>query len=146
MAKKLKRQVFHSVQRKGEWKVTAAVHHERGGPVVIALWPGLHNFACGLAVDIGSTTIACHLSSLLSGRTLASAGAPNLQIRFGEDLMSRVSYVMMNPDGREGMTKAVREAIGVRHVRMLSARICHGKQLQELPDFRAFCENFATRA
>ena len=101
------------ILRQGEWKVTAAVHHDRGGPVVIALWPGLHNFACGIAVDIGSTTIACHLSALLSGRTLASAGIPNPQIRFGEDLMSRVSYVMMNPEGREAMTKAVREAIGV---------------------------------
>lgn len=104
---------IQKILRAGEWKVTAAVHHERGGPVVIALWPGLHNFACGIAVDIGSTTIACHLSSLLSGRTLASAGAPNPQIRFGEDLMSRVSYVMMNPDGREGMTRVVREAVGV---------------------------------
>ena len=101
------------ILREGDWKVTAAVHHDLGGPTVIALWPGLHNFACGVAVDIGSTTIACHLSSLLSGRTLASAGAPNPQIRFGEDLMSRVSYVMMNPDGREAMTRAVREAIGV---------------------------------
>jgi uncharacterized 2Fe-2S/4Fe-4S cluster protein (DUF4445 family) len=101
------------VLREGNWKVTAAVHHDRGGPVVIALWPDLHNFACGIAVDIGSTTIACHLSALLSGRTLASAGIPNPQIRFGEDLMSRVSYVMMNPDGREAMTKAVREAVGV---------------------------------
>jgi uncharacterized 2Fe-2S/4Fe-4S cluster protein (DUF4445 family) len=101
------------ILRQGDWSVTAAVHHEQGGPVVVALWPGLHNFACGLAVDIGSTTIACHLSSLLSGRTLASAGAPNPQIRFGEDLMSRVSYVMMNPDGRPALTAAVREAIGV---------------------------------
>ena len=64
------------ILREGEWKVTAAVHHDRSGPVVIALWPGLHNFACGIAVDIGSTTIACHLSALLSGRTLASAGIP----------------------------------------------------------------------
>jgi len=101
------------ILREGEWKVTAAVHLSRGGPEVIGLWPGLKNFACGIAVDIGSTTIACHLSSLLSGRTLASAGIPNPQIRFGEDLMSRVSYVMMNPSGREAMTKAVREAIGV---------------------------------
>ena len=90
------------ILREGDWKVTAAVHHDRERHRrVIALWPGLHNFACGIAVDIGSTTIACHLSSLLSGRTLASAGTPNPQIRFGEDLMSRVSYVMMNPDGRE---------------------------------------------
>jgi len=101
------------ILREGEWKVTAAVYLSPGGPEVVALWPGLKNFACGIAVDIGSTTIACHLSSLLSGRTLASAGIPNPQIRFGEDLMSRVSYVMMNPDGREAMTKAVREAIGV---------------------------------
>jgi uncharacterized 2Fe-2S/4Fe-4S cluster protein (DUF4445 family) len=101
------------ILREGEWSATAAVHSGPDGPLVIALWPGLHNFACGIAVDIGSTTIACHLSSLLSGRTLASAGAPNPQIRFGEDLMSRVSYVMMNPDGREAMTKAVREAVGV---------------------------------
>ena len=95
---------MQKILREGAWKVTAAVYHDRGGPVVIALWPDLHNFGCGIAVDIGSTTIACHLSSLLSGRTLASAGIPNPQIRFGEDLMSRVSYVMMNPDGREAMT------------------------------------------
>ncbi len=52
-----------------------------------------------------------HLVSLLSGRIVASSGTSNPQIRFGEDLMSRVSYVMMNPDGREAMTKAVREAV-----------------------------------
>ncbi len=104
---------LQGVLREGEWKVTAAVNVGPGGAEVIALWPGLHNFACGIAVDIGSTTIACHLSSLLSGRILASAGAPNPQIRFGEDLMSRVSYVMMNPQGREAMTEAVRDAIGV---------------------------------
>ncbi|MEO1143896.1 MAG: ASKHA domain-containing protein, partial [Pseudomonadota bacterium] len=45
------------------------------------------------------------------GQTIASSGAPNPQIRFGEDLMSRVSYVMMNPDGREAMTVAVRAAL-----------------------------------
>jgi uncharacterized 2Fe-2S/4Fe-4S cluster protein (DUF4445 family) len=102
---------LQSILRRGEWKVTAAVHADDGRPVIAALWPGLHNFALGVAVDIGSTTIAAHLVSLLSGRTLASAGTANPQIRFGEDLMSRVSYVMMNPDGREALSAAVREAI-----------------------------------
>ncbi|MEZ2127201.1 MULTISPECIES: ASKHA domain-containing protein [unclassified Sinorhizobium] len=102
-----------SVLRKGEWKVTAAIHkdHENDRPRLVALYPGLKNGAYGIACDIGSTTIAMHLSSLLSGRTVASAGTQNPQIRFGEDLMSRVSYVMMNPDGREAMTNAVREAL-----------------------------------
>ncbi|MCG6858309.1 MAG: ASKHA domain-containing protein [Salaquimonas sp.] len=101
------------ILRDGEWAVTAAIHHDRetGTPHIIDLWPGLHNAAWGIACDIGSTTIAMHLVSLLSGRVVASSGTPNPQIRFGEDLMSRVSYVMMNPDGAEKMTAAVREAI-----------------------------------
>lgn len=101
------------ILRKGEWKVTAAIHTDREDerPRLIALYPGLKNEAYGIACDIGSTTIAMHLSSLLSGRTVASAGTSNPQIRFGEDLMSRVSYVMMNPDGRGAMTDAVREAL-----------------------------------
>lgn len=102
-----------SILRKGNWTATAAIHKDAESDIarVIALWPGLKNEAYGLACDIGSTTIAMHLVSLLSGRVAASSGTSNPQIRFGEDLMSRVSYVMMNPDGREGMTVAVREAI-----------------------------------
>ncbi|MBW3095775.1 ASKHA domain-containing protein [Pseudohoeflea coraliihabitans] len=105
--------IAQQVLRDGAWQVTAAVHHdcERALPRLIALYPGLKNEAYGIACDIGSTTVALHLSSLLSGRTIASAGASNPQIRFGEDLMSRVSYVMMNPEGRAAMTDAVRAAI-----------------------------------
>lgn len=102
-----------SILRKGNWGVTAAIHRdmESSRPFIIALYPGLKNEAYGIACDIGSTTIAMHLVSLLSGRIVGSSGTSNPQIRFGEDLMSRVSYVMMNPDGREAMTRAVREAI-----------------------------------
>jgi len=104
---------LQSVLRRGQWKVTAAVHQPRvDGPAsIVAVYPDLKNEAYGIACDIGSTTIALHLVSLLSGLTIASSGASNPQIRFGEDLMSRVSYVMMNPDGREAMTKAVRETL-----------------------------------
>ncbi len=99
--------------RAGKWTVTAAIHQDLDSsrPTMIALYPGLKNEAYGIACDIGSTTIAMHLSSLLSGHTLASSGTSNPQIRFGEDVMSRVSYVMMNPDGRAAMTKAVRDAV-----------------------------------
>ncbi len=102
-----------SILRKGNWGVTAAIHRDMDSsrPFIVGLWPGLKNEAYGVACDIGSTTIAMHLVSLLSGRIVASSGTSNPQIRFGEDLMSRVSYVMMNPDGREAMTKAVREAV-----------------------------------
>ena len=101
------------ILRAGNWTVTVAIHKDEDSDTgrIIALWPGLKNEAWGIACDIGSTTIAMHLVSLLSGRIAASSGTSNPQIRFGEDLMSRVSYVMMNPEGRGAMTDAVREAI-----------------------------------
>lgn len=100
--------------RKGEWSVTAAVFQDhRGGPArLVDLWPGYHEGPlAGLAIDLGSTTIAAHLTDLTDGRVLASGGVMNPQIRFGEDLMSRVSYAMMNPGGDAEMTEAVRLAL-----------------------------------
>ena len=76
---------------------------------IVAVWPGFVDRACGVAVDVGSTTIAGHLCDLATGEVLASAGRMNPQIRFGEDLMSRVSYVMMNPGGDGELTEAVRD-------------------------------------
>jgi uncharacterized 2Fe-2S/4Fe-4S cluster protein (DUF4445 family) len=93
--------------RKGEWQVTAALR----GTEVVAVYPTLQDRLYGVAVDIGSTTIAAHLCDLTTGEVLASSGVMNPQIRFGEDLMSRVSYVMMNPGGEIEMTAAVRKAL-----------------------------------
>ena len=101
-------ETLQTALRAGGWQVTAAVH---GGRDLIAVWPGFRDRAYGAAVDVGSTTIAAHLCDLTSGEVLASAGAMNPQIRFGEDLMSRVSYVMMHPGGEREMTAAVRTAI-----------------------------------
>ena len=101
-------QSLQTILRKGGWKVTAAVHEERE---IIALWPGFRDKAYGLAIDVGSTTIAAHLCDLASGEVVASVGRMNPQIRFGEDLMSRVSYIMMNPGGEIELTQAVRGAL-----------------------------------
>ncbi len=101
-------QGLQAALRKGEWRVTVAVH---GGSQLIGVWPGFHDRIYGLAVDVGSTTIAAHLCNLESGEIAASAGTMNPQIRFGEDLMSRVSYSMMHPGGAQQMTEAVRGAL-----------------------------------
>ena len=101
-------QTLQPALRKGAWKVTVAVH---AASRIIGVWPGFHERALGLAVDVGSTTIAAHLCDLESGEVVASSGAMNPQIRFGEDLMSRVSYSMMHPGGAQQMTDAVRGAL-----------------------------------
>ena len=96
--------------RRGGWRVTVAVHrgHRDPTPRLTGIWPGFHTEgAFGLAIDLGSTTIAAHLTDLADGSVRAAAGVMNPQIRFGEDLMSRVSYAMMNPGGAAEMTAAV---------------------------------------
>jgi uncharacterized 2Fe-2S/4Fe-4S cluster protein (DUF4445 family) len=93
---------------KGKRAITVAVHKNHQ---IIALWAGFYDKAYGVAVDVGSTTIAAHLCDLTSGQVLASASTMNPQIRFGEDLMSRVSYVMMHPEGAEEMTVVIRQAL-----------------------------------
>jgi len=100
--------------RKGGWTVTVALHkgHRDEAHHILDIWPGFHEGRIyGLAIDLGSTTIAAHLTDLRNGTVKASAGVMNPQIRFGEDLMSRVSYAMMNPGGDVEMTNAVRAAI-----------------------------------
>ena len=82
-----------------------------GPRVLAAAYRGFTDTAFGIAVDVGSTTIAGHLCDLATGEVLASNGRMNPQIRFGEDLMSRVSYVMMNPGGEQQLTGAVRQAL-----------------------------------
>ena len=101
-----------------EGAVTVAVHD---GSTITAVWPGLHDRVYGIAFDVGSTTVAGHLCDLLTGDVLASAGAMNPQIRFGEDLMSRVSYVMLNEGGEKELTKAVRGCVAKLTAELASA-------------------------
>jgi uncharacterized 2Fe-2S/4Fe-4S cluster protein (DUF4445 family) len=94
--------------REGDWAVTAVLRHRRD---VVAVLPGLVERAFGAAIDLGSTTIAAHLCDLSTGDVVASAGVMNPQIRFGEDLMSRVSYATLHADGAAQLTAAARDAL-----------------------------------
>ena len=106
----------------GSGAVTAVVHTRRQYPEqsedgevverrVLTVRPGYSDAEFGVAVDVGSTTVAGYLLDLATGEVVATAGRMNPQIRFGEDLMSRVSYAMLNPGGTAELTTAVRSAV-----------------------------------
>jgi len=97
-----------SALRAGNWTVTVAI---RDGKRIVGVRPGFTDRAFGLAIDIGSTTLAVHLVNLADGEVVAASSAMNPQIRFGEDLMSRVSWAMSNEQGGAEMTTAVRLAV-----------------------------------
>lgn len=93
-------------QHNGRLSVALRDNHQ-----VVALYPQGQARILGAAIDVGSTTLALYLYDLLSGKLLYESSAMNPQIRYGEDLMSRVSYVMMNKGGDADLTAAVRDKL-----------------------------------
>ena len=79
--------------RKGDWKVTVTVWNKSE---IIRIEPGKVTTNIGLAIDIGTTTIAGYLTDLNTGQVLVTESMMNPQVRFGEDVMSRITYCMMN--------------------------------------------------
>ena len=88
----------------GKQRVTVVVWNDAE---VIDVRAGYHEGLYGLAVDVGSTTVAAHLCDLRTGAVLATEAMMNPQVTFGEDLMSRVSYAMMHDDGLQKMHAAI---------------------------------------
>jgi uncharacterized 2Fe-2S/4Fe-4S cluster protein (DUF4445 family) len=94
--------------RKGRWAVTVTLWKDQ---LVQRVQPGYVEGIHGLAVDVGSTTVVAHLCDLRTGAVLATESMMNPQVRYGEDLMSRVSYGMSEPQGVERMHRAIVRAV-----------------------------------
>jgi uncharacterized 2Fe-2S/4Fe-4S cluster protein (DUF4445 family) len=101
----------------GRGKLTVHVWQEHE---VLRAQPGYRDTAAGLAIDIGSTTVVAHLCNLRTGELLSTQSAMNPQVRYGEDLMSRVSYAMREPQGTERMHRAI-----LRTLNELAEEACH---------------------
>ncbi len=81
--------------RKGDWRVTATVWNDAE---IIRVEPGRVEHNIGLAIDIGTTTVAGYLTDLNTGDVLVTESMMNPQVRYGEDVMSRISYCMFNEE------------------------------------------------
>ena len=114
--------------RKGNWAVTVTIWQEKE---VIDIQPGYVEGIYGLAVDIGSTTIAGHLCDLRTGDVLATESMMNPQVTYGEDLMSRISYAIEHKDGLERMHQAVIEALNKLAARAAKTAGLRARQIHE---------------
>ncbi len=94
--------------RAGKFAVTLTLWHDRE---VLRVQPGYAEGAYGLAVDVGSTTVVVHLCDLRTGAVLATEAMMNPQVKYGEDLMSRVSYAMMDKQGAARLHRAIISAL-----------------------------------
>jgi len=95
---------LQTVLREGEWNATATVWM---GREVIKVESGFVEQSYGLAVDIGTTTCVGYLTDLDTGKVVSTESIMNPQVPYGEDVMSRITYAMSNPEGLETMQKAI---------------------------------------
>ena len=80
----------------------------RDGSLIVDVWPPVPFELYGAAIDVGSTSVALYVYNLNTGALVYEKAAMNPQIRYGEDLMSRVSYIMMNKGGEVRLMEAIR--------------------------------------
>ncbi|HEY6000881.1 MAG TPA: ASKHA domain-containing protein [bacterium] len=95
---------LQDVLRRGEWNATATVWMDRE---IIKMEPGFVDATYGLAVDIGTTTCVGYLTDLSTGKVVATESIMNPQVPYGEDVMSRITYAMSNPEGLPTMQQAI---------------------------------------
>ena len=98
-----------SVLREGDWKVTVTVWMSRE---IAKVEPGYIDGSYGLAVDIGTTTVAGYLCDLQTGEVLATEAILNPQVAYGEDVISRINYAVTEPDGLATLNRAIVDGIG----------------------------------
>lgn len=94
--------------RKGKWHVSVAV---LGGKTVVDVRAEPLEGVYGVSIDLGTTTLAASLSNLQNGRLLGRTSRMNTQIRYGDDVLSRVSYTMTQEDGLSVLSDAIRKDI-----------------------------------
>ncbi len=95
---------LQDVLRRGGWKATVTVWMDRE---IIKVEPGFVEACYGLAVDIGTTTCVGYLTDLSTGKVVNTESMMNPQVPYGEDVMSRITYAMTNPEGLETMKNAI---------------------------------------
>lgn len=94
--------------RQGRWTLTVTVRHSQE---VVEVRPGYNEGLYGLAIDIGSTTLAAHLCHLNTGELLTTQATMNPQVSYGEDLMSRITYTILQADGLTTLHQVLIEAV-----------------------------------
>lgn len=91
---------LQDILREGKWEITVSVWI---GREIVKVEPGFVEDTYGIAVDVGTTTVVGYLCDLTTGRILSTESMMNPQVPYGEDVMSRITYAMMNTNGLEKM-------------------------------------------
>lgn len=111
------------VLREGDFKVTGTVYKN----VLLDVETGdTSNKLYGIAVDIGTTTIACYLVNLKNGKTIDVESEVNSQRMYGADVISRINYTIEKHDGASILRDCV-----VNQINKMVQRFCKRNNIDQ---------------
>jgi uncharacterized 2Fe-2S/4Fe-4S cluster protein (DUF4445 family) len=94
--------------RDGEWKVTVSVWNDQE---IIRVRPGKAEHSYGLAIDVGTTTVAGYFCDLTTMEVVDTVTLMNPQCKYGEDVMARITFHMTTEDGLQRMSDDIIEGL-----------------------------------
>ena len=94
--------------RSNSGRITAIIRNERE---IIKILPDSPTHLLGAAIDLGTTTVVCYLMDLKTGEKLSVSSSINPQIKFGEDVISRISYCSSKGSGLQELRREVVECV-----------------------------------
>lgn len=104
--------------RKADYKVTITILNDK----IIDIEPGdTTKLNYGLAIDIGTTTIAVYLINLNDGSQVDVISQVNNQRNYGADVISRIDYTLENKDGLKKLQDSIVNQIN-QIVKMISQK------------------------
>ncbi len=106
--------------REGKWAVTVSVWNNKE---IVRIRPGKHEKSYGLAIDVGTTTVAAYFCDLTTMEVIDTVSMMNPQCKYGEDVMARITFHMTTPDGLkrmsddiiEGLNELIEKAVAATH-------------------------------
>jgi uncharacterized 2Fe-2S/4Fe-4S cluster protein (DUF4445 family) len=107
--------------RAADWKVSVSIWTGGPAPEIVRVAPGKVERSIGLAVDVGTTSVAAYLCDLETGEVIGYDSMMNPQVPFGEDVMSRITYAMSHDDGIEKLRAAIIEGVNTLAARVTVA-------------------------
>ncbi|MHB1345056.1 MAG: ASKHA domain-containing protein [Thermoleophilia bacterium] len=109
------------ILRAAGWKVSVSIWTGGPAPEIVRVAPGTVNRSIGLAVDVGTTSVAAYLCDLATGEVINYDSMMNPQVPYGEDVMSRITYAMSHDDGIHKLQDAIIEGVNVLAARVAEA-------------------------
>lgn len=109
------------ILRQAQWKVTVCIWTGGPAPEIVKVYPGKIERAIGLAVDVGTTSVAAYLCDLTTGEVINYDSMMNPQVPYGEDVMSRITYAMSHDDGTQKLQDAIIEGLNTIAARVTEA-------------------------